>query len=93
MLHAFTLNVYTIPGFTVPADTVKSQDGVMLFDGFSITTEFPMSVFHAKSSYAISQPPIDQWKSSSVLYAAPSPTRGVLSTLILDGFNLVAIML
>lgn len=93
VLPEFTLNVYTIHGFNVPAVTVKSEDGVMLFDISSIVIELPVSVFHAKSSYAISPPHIDQWKSSSVLYDAPSPTRGVLSTLILDGFNLVAIML
>jgi hypothetical protein len=45
----FTLNTYSIPGFTVPADTVKSLDGVMLFDMSSITREFQVRVTHSKS--------------------------------------------
>lgn len=88
----FTLNTYSIPGFTVPAETVKSLDGVMLFDISSITRDVPVRVCHSKSLYDISHPPIDQWKSLSFWYAAPSHTRGVLSTFILVGFSLVAII-
>ena len=93
VFQLFTLKIYSIQGFTVPADTVKSVFGVIFVFMSSIVIELHVSTLHAKSSYAISPPHIDQWKSSSVLYDAPSPTRGVLSTLILDGFNLVAIML
>ena len=88
----FTLNTYSIPGFSVPAETVKFPVGVTLFDMFSITREFQVRVTHLKSSYAISQPPFDQRKLSSFWYDAPSHTRGVLSTFILVGFNLVAII-
>lgn len=42
----FTLNTYSIPGFTVPADTVKSLDGVMLFDMSSIVIAFHVRVSH-----------------------------------------------
>ena len=50
----FTLNTYSIPGFTVPAVTVKSLDGVTLFDMSSIVREFHVSVTHSKSLYCIS---------------------------------------
>ena len=46
----FTLNTYSIPGFSsVPAVTVKSLDGVMLFEISSIVMEFHVRVFHSKS--------------------------------------------
>lgn len=51
-----------------------------------------MRVSRSKSSYDISPPHMDRWKSLSVLYAAQSQTLGMLSTLILLGFNLVAII-
>lgn len=56
----FTLNTYSIPGFSVPAETVKSPVGVTLFDMSSITREFQVRVTHSKSLYDISHPPIDQ---------------------------------
>ncbi len=46
----FTLNVYTIPGLSVHAVTVKSCVGVILFDIFSMVTELQERVFHSKSS-------------------------------------------
>lgn len=46
----FTLNMYWIPGFNVPAETVKFPVGVTLFDIFSITREFQVRVTHSKSS-------------------------------------------
>ena len=50
----FTLNTYSIPGFTVPAVTVKSLDGVTLFDMSSIVRVLHVSVTHSKSLYCIS---------------------------------------
>lgn len=50
VLPVFTLNTYSIPGFSsVPADTVKSLDGVMLFEISSIVMEFHVRAFHSKS--------------------------------------------
>lgn len=60
VFHVFTLRIYSIPGFTVPADTVKLEVGVMLFDGSSIVTELHVSVFRSKSAYDISPPHNDQ---------------------------------
>ncbi len=51
VLPVFTLNTYSIPGFSsVPADTVKLLDGVMLFEISSIVMEFHVRVCHSKSS-------------------------------------------
>lgn len=88
----FNLSVYSIPGFTVPACTVKLLVGVTCVDISCIVSVLHDNVLHSKSSYCISHHPRDRWKSLSFLYAAPSPTSGVLSTLILDGFSLVAII-
>ena len=44
-----TLNTYSIPGFTVHATTVKSLDGVTLFEISSIVREFHVSVCRSKS--------------------------------------------
>ena len=50
VLPVFTLNTYSIPGFNVPAETVKFPVGVTLFDIFSITREFQVRVTQLKSS-------------------------------------------
>lgn len=90
----FTLNTYSIPGFTVPADTVKSLDGVMLFDMSSIAIAFHVRVCHWKSAYFISPTHVHVSCHLKLLlssYHKFCPTCGEFDDLTLCGFNLVTI--
>lgn len=63
VLPVFTLNLYTIPGFSVPGDTLmlKLLDGVVILDMSLNVNELQERVTHSKSSYSMSHPPNDQW--------------------------------
>jgi len=94
VLPEFTLSTYSIQGFTVPADTVKLLDGVMLFEMFDIVREFHVSVCHAKSAYFISHavPALCHAKLVAFSYHKFCPANGVFEVLTLCGFNLVTIV-
>jgi hypothetical protein len=91
----FTLNTYSIPGFTVPAETVKLLDGVMLFDMSSIVIAFHVRVCHWKSEYFMSHTPDHVSCHLKLLlssYHKFCPTCGEFDDLTLCGFNLVTII-
>lgn len=91
----FTLNTYSIPGFTVPAETVKLLDGVMLFDMSSMVIAFHVRVSHSKSEYFMSHTPDHVSCHLKLLlssYHKFCPTCGEFDDLTLCGFNLVTII-
>lgn len=89
----FTLNVYSIPGSTVPADTVKFPDGVTFVFMSSIVSVSPVSVTQSKSAYFMSHTISVHLKFSGSMYHKPCPGCGVFDVFTLCGFSLVYMVL